>query len=308
MRQLPHTSTAYSCQDNMTTDSTKNKVVASFVYINMPICNSCFLLPSYGLLAKPKLTLKGRIQESCHIPSSWASLGVNSHRTGWKGTLGEMNYYMSWNRLQICHGLKILLRGKVLSQWIHTNGQEGKGIWGTCGWETTSLHVKGRSKNLSDREYLTVSSNITCWNVSLVPVLEDSSCPCPDGLYGEPCTGQGWQRGRVTTDTTLLDLKLRLFLCVPAAEPVTEGTWKARTAEAKRQSNWYCSSCTTLEAPPPPPRRQQGAVWKVMARTCWRSFVRWQEAKAMRWKTRTVRLKSVWMQQRVKKKSTGCIK
>lgn len=26
----------------------------------MPICNSCFILPSYGLLAKPELTVKGK--------------------------------------------------------------------------------------------------------------------------------------------------------------------------------------------------------------------------------------------------------
>lgn len=85
-------------------------------------------------------------------------------------------------------------------------------------------------------------------------------------------------RGGRATEPTLPDFTLRLFLCVPVAEPITEGMWKAKTAEAKRQSNWYCSSCTTLEAPPPPPRRQQGAVWKVMAHTCWRSFVRWDVA------------------------------
>lgn len=132
-------------------------------------------------------------------------------------------------------------------------------------------HMKGRSKNISDRENLTVSSNIMCWNFSLVPVLEDSSCPCPEGLHGEPWTGQGWQRGRVTTEPTLPDLALRLFLSVSPL--LTEGTGKAKTTGANRQSN--CSSCTTLEAPPPPPpRRQQGAVWKVMAHTCWRSFVK----------------------------------
>lgn len=72
----------------------------------MPIFNSCFFLPAYGLLAKPELTLK------------YTNSGVTSHTFllsffKWEEPQDRVHRNIRRNTLlhgQISHGLKTLLK------------------------------------------------------------------------------------------------------------------------------------------------------------------------------------------------------
>ena len=124
----------------------------------MPIFNSCFLLPSYGLLAKPELTLKD------------GNSGVMSHTFllsffRWEEPQDRMQRNIRKNTLLhglILHRLKTLLsqKEKFYPSKGCTNGQEGKEFVARVVGKQFH-HVKGRGKNISERENLTVTSNNT---------------------------------------------------------------------------------------------------------------------------------------------------
>lgn len=98
----------------------KTKWKQVLFYINMPIFNCCFLLPSYGLLAKPELTLKD------------GNSGVLSHTFllsffRWEEPQDRMQRNMRRNTLLhglILHRLKTLLsqREKFYPSKGFTNG------------------------------------------------------------------------------------------------------------------------------------------------------------------------------------------
>lgn len=130
-----------------------------------------FLTPVsfYHLMAywlSQSLLWKMGIQETCLIRSSWAALGGKSHRTGCKETLGETHYYMGWYYTSRKH----FSRGK--SSITGKHGQEGKEFEAHVVGKQLH-HVKGRDKNLLERENLTGSSNNEYWNFSLIPDLEE---------------------------------------------------------------------------------------------------------------------------------------
>lgn len=99
MQQLPHSiTTAVSVKTEHEGREYKKTPTGGKFY---SMLTSLFLTPVsfYHLMAywlNQSLLWKTGIQESCHIPSSWGSLGGKSHRTGCKGTLGETHYYIGW--------------------------------------------------------------------------------------------------------------------------------------------------------------------------------------------------------------------
>jgi len=125
----------------------------------MAVSNSSFVLPSYGLLAKPELTLKDQ------------NSGVTSHTFlvsffRWEVPQDRMQRNIRRNTLLhglILHRLKTLLsqRKKFYLCKGCTNGHEGKESEARLAGKHLH-HVKGRDKNIQERENLMVSSNNTC--------------------------------------------------------------------------------------------------------------------------------------------------
>lgn len=116
------------------------------------------------------------------------------------------------------------------------------------------------------------------------------------------------RRGWVTTEpTSARPLTQIIRMCYPGAEPVRGERWKANTTESIRQNNWillllhhswipcHCQGASG----------EQFGMWWHIPSSWASSGGTWQGWRAMRWKMRTVRLKSVWMQQRGLKKHRG---
>lgn len=98
MQQLPH-SIASAFNVKTEHEGREYKKQNGSKFCSILICLFLTAVSFYHLTAywlNQSLLWKMGIQESCHIPSSWASLGGKSHRTGCKGTWGETHYYMGW--------------------------------------------------------------------------------------------------------------------------------------------------------------------------------------------------------------------
>lgn len=157
-------------RQNMKEDSTKKQNSGKFYSVLICLFKtpvSLYHLTVYWL--SQSLLRKMGIQESCLISSSWAALGGKSHRTGCKGTLGEIHYYMGWYYTGWKHFFQ---REKFYPSKACANGQEGKEFEARV-VEKQLHHVKGRSKSLLERKNLTESSNNRYWNFSLIPNLEE---------------------------------------------------------------------------------------------------------------------------------------
>lgn len=103
-----------------------------------------------------------------------------------------------------------------------------------CGWETTSP-CEGRSKNILDRENLTINSNY-----HVLGFLSSSS------FRGQLLPLPRWHGAGVSTDLTLPDLALTRFLCVGQQQSPSQ---RGRGQQRQQKQKGKVSGAAILAAP-----------------------------------------------------------